>query len=122
MNPRSGTIDEDKRRRKEEEVGEDKVARDALPKYESIEDIPGVGPATASKLMEMGYATVESLATAAVNELVRAGMSDKAAMRIVSLARNATEIKFVPASEILVRRANIQRLSTGSKNLDNLMG
>jgi len=122
MNPRSGTTDEDKRRRKEEDVGEGNVARDASPKYEDIEDIPGVGPATASKLMEMGYATVESLATAAVNELVRAGMSDKAAMRIVSLARNATEIKFIPASEILARRANIQRLSTGSKNLDNLMG
>lgn len=122
MNPRSGTTDEDKRRRKEEVVEEGKVAKDASPKYESIEDIPGVGPATASKLMEMGYATVESLATAAVNELVRAGMSDKAAMRIVSLARNATEIKFVPASEILARRANIQRLTTGSKNLDNLMG
>jgi len=122
MNPRSGTTDEEKRRRKEEEVEEVKVAKDTSPKYENIEDIPGVGPATASKLMEMGYATVESLATAAVNELVRAGMSDKAAMRIVSLARNSTEIKFIPASEILARRANIQRLATGSKNLDNLMG
>jgi len=122
MNPRSGTTDEDKRRRREEGAEEGKVAKDASPRYENIEDIPGVGPATASKLMEMGYATVESLATAAVNELVRAGMSDKAAMRIVSLARNATEIKFVPASEILARRANIQRLATGSKNLDNLIG
>jgi DNA repair protein RadA len=72
--------------------------------------------------MEMGYSTVESLATAAVNELVRAGMSDKAAMRIVSLARDATEVRFVTASDILARRANIQRLSTGSKNLDNLIG
>jgi len=121
MNPRSS--DEEKRK-KEEEVEDVKVAKDAgtSTKYESIEDIPGVGPATASKLMEMGYATVESLATAAINELVRAGMSDKAAMRIISLSRNATEIRFVPASEILARRANIQRLTTGSKNLDNLMG
>ena len=29
-----------------------------------IEDIPGVGPATADRLREAGYITVESIATA----------------------------------------------------------
>ena len=33
-------------------------------KYEFIEDLPGVGPATAAKLKELGYHTVESLAMA----------------------------------------------------------
>jgi len=122
VNLRSGSIAEEKKRLEEEE--ETKMAEEARihPKYENIEDIPGVGPATASKLMEIGYSTVESLATAAVNELVRAGMSDKAAIRIISLARDATEVRFVPASEILARRANIQRLTTGSKSLDSLIG
>ncbi|MBO3803000.1 MAG: DNA repair and recombination protein RadA [Candidatus Brockarchaeota archaeon] len=122
MNPKTGSADEDKRKRRQEEGAKVAEEPQVRTKYATIEDIPGVGPATASKLMEMGYSTVESLATAAVNELVRAGMSDKAAMRIVSLARDATEVRFVPASEILARRANIQRLSTGSKNLDGLIG
>jgi DNA repair protein RadA len=119
--PRSSSIEEGKKREEEEGA---KTVEEAppRPKYENIEDIPGVGPATAGKLMEMGYSTVESLATAAVNELVRAGMTDKAAIRIVSLARDATEVRFVPASEILARRANIQKLMTGSKSLDDLMG
>ena len=119
--PRSSSIEEGKKREEEEGA---KAVEEAppRPKYENIEDIPGVGPATAGKLMEMGYSTVESLATAAVNELVRAGMTDKAAFRIVSLARDATEVRFVPASEILARRANIQKLMTGSKSLDELMG
>jgi DNA repair protein RadA len=122
MNPKTIPTDEErKKKRQEGEIRADEEPQ-VRTKYATIEDIPGVGPATASKLMEMGYSTVESLATAAVNELVRAGMSDKAAMRIVSLARDATEVRFVTASDILARRANIQRLSTGSKNLDNLIG
>jgi len=124
MSPKSRPIEEG-RRGKRREGGEEAKAIDEAaihPKYENIEDIPGVGPATASKLMEMGYATVESLATAAVNELVTAGMTDKAATRIISLARDATEVRFVPASEILARRANIQKLTTGSKSLDDLIG
>jgi DNA repair protein RadA len=39
-------------------------------KYQTLEDLPGVGPATASKLKEIGFRTVESVATAAVAELV----------------------------------------------------
>ncbi|MGQ9514918.1 MAG: DNA repair and recombination protein RadA [Thermoproteota archaeon] len=119
MSPKPKSIEE---RRRSEEESDNTKENTIHTKYESIEDIPGVGPATASKLMEMGYSTVESLATAAVNELVRAGMTDKTASRIIALARDATEVRFVPASEILARRANIQRLSTGSKNLDNLIG
>lgn len=35
-------------------------------KYEYLEDLPGVGPATAQKMRELGFNTVESLATAGV--------------------------------------------------------
>ena len=38
-------------------------------KYEFIEDLPGVGPATAQKLRELGYHAVESLAMATAREL-----------------------------------------------------
>ncbi|MCW4042201.1 MAG: DNA repair and recombination protein RadA, partial [Candidatus Bathyarchaeota archaeon] len=34
-------------------------------KFESIDDLAGVGPATANKLIDLGYQTIESLATAA---------------------------------------------------------
>ena len=119
MSPRPRSIEEGKKREEETKTPEEDTKH---PKYETIEEIPGVGPATASKLMEMGYSTVESLATAAINELVSAGMTDKAATRIISLARDATEVRFVPASEILARRDNIQKLTTGSKSLDDLIG
>ncbi|MDW8033725.1 MAG: DNA repair and recombination protein RadA [Nitrososphaerota archaeon] len=95
---------------------------DKMEVFESIEDIPGVGPSTAAKLRELGYTTVEALATATINELVEGGISDKIAAKIISLARNSINVKFVSALEILKQRENIQKLTTGSKRLDSLLG
>ncbi|MEM3031706.1 MAG: helix-hairpin-helix domain-containing protein, partial [Nitrososphaerota archaeon] len=53
-------------------------------KYRDIEELPGVGPATAEKLRELGFTTVESIATAAVSEIVAAGFSEKRALELIS--------------------------------------
>ena len=37
-----------------------------------LEDLPGVGPATAEKLREAGFGTVEAIAVASPGELVTA--------------------------------------------------
>jgi len=52
-------------------------------KYEFIEDLPGVGPATAQKLRELGYHTVESLAMATSRELEPVGVSEKNAFQVI---------------------------------------
>jgi len=91
-------------------------------KYESLEDIPGIGPATAAKLREMGFQTIESLATATVKDLLPAGIGEKQAAKIISIARNSIALTFVRADELLRMRANILRLTTGSKTLDSLIG
>lgn len=91
-------------------------------KYESLEDIPGIGPATAAKLREMGFQTIESLATATQKDLLPAGIGEKQAAKIISIARNSIALTFVRADELLRMRANILRLTTGSKTLDSLIG
>jgi len=91
-------------------------------KYELIEDIPGIGPATAQKLKELGFHTVESLATATIKELSLAGISEKQAAKIITEARNSLALTFVRADELLKMRQNILRLTTGSKSLDELLG
>ena len=87
-----------------------------------IEDLPGVGAATAEKLREIGYSTIEALATAAVSELAAAGIGDKKAAEIIAAAREAIEISWVTAKELAQLKTNIGRITTGSKALDNLIG
>lgn len=95
---------------------------EAKKKYETLEDIPGVGPATAAKLRETGFSTIESLATATIRELTIAGIGKKQAARIVGDARDSIALKFIRADELLKMRENVARLTTGGKTLDELVG
>jgi DNA repair protein RadA len=105
-----------------EEMEEEKNAEDvAKKKYELLEDLPGVGPATAQKLREMGYHTIESLAMATARELEPAGISEKKAFAIIETARSSIGVSFIRADELLKMRQNVLRLTSGSKVLDRLV-
>jgi len=76
-----------------EESEEEKTCEGvAKKKYEFLEDLPGVGPATAQKLREMGFHTIESLAMATARELEPAGISEKKAFAIIETARSSIGI------------------------------
>ena len=96
-------------------------AEPAKKKYEFIEDLPGVGPATAQKLRELGYHTVESLAMATIRELEPVGVSEKKAFAVIDAARSNMGVSFIRADELLKMRQNVSRLSTGSKALDKMV-
>ena len=101
----------------EEERVEDAVKK----KYEFLEDLPGIGPATAQKLRELGFHTVESLAMATARELEPAGISEKKAFAIIEAARSSISVAFVRADELLKMRQSVLRLTTGSKPLDRML-
>ena len=90
-------------------------------KYEFIEDLPGVGPATAGKLRELGYHTVESLAMATSRELDPVGVSEKKAFQIIQAARSSIGLSFIRADELYKMRKTVVRLSSGSKALDKIL-
>jgi DNA repair protein RadA len=90
-------------------------------KYEFIEDLPGVGPATAAKLKELGYHTVESLAMATSRELDPVGVSEKKAFQIIEAARSSIGISFIRADELFKMRQTVLRVSSGSKALDKIL-
>lgn len=90
--------------------------------YEFIEDLPGVGPATAQKLRELGYHTVESLAMATAREMEPAGVSEKKAFQIIEAARSAIGVSFIRADELYKMRQSVLRLTSGNKGLDKLLG
>jgi len=90
-------------------------------KYERLEDLPGVGPATAQKLRELGFNTVESVATAAIKELEPAGISEKKALDVIRAARSTLSLTFMRADELMKIRQTVMRLTTGSKAIDEVL-
>src|SRR6266550_2127543 len=98
------------------------VTQETARKYEVVEDLPGVGPSTADKLKELGFHTVESLATATIRELVPAGIGEKQAAKIIGVARDSISLSFIRADELMRMKANVRRLTTGSKSFDELVG
>jgi DNA repair protein RadA len=89
----------------------------------NIDDLPGIGPATAKKLRESGFGTLESLATVSIGELVAVGnLGEATSSKIIRAARDALNFGFIPADEILERRRNMLKITTGSAALDDLFG
>ena len=90
----------------------------------TIEDLPGVGEATAEKLRENGFDDIMTLAVASPKDLSDlAGVAEGSAIKIIASARKFADIgNFETGEQILERRRDITKLTTGSKNLDNLLG
>ena len=94
-----------------------------------LDELPGVGPATKAKLKDAGIETILDLATAGPMDIAEAvdidvskavELNNKARKKLVEL--NRLEPDFINASDLLVKRKAIDRISTGSKNLDDLLG
>jgi DNA repair protein RadA len=89
----------------------------------SIEDLPGVGAATAEKLRDAGFDNLMGLAVATPGELVEAtGMGESAAKKLIHASRKNMDMGFTSGDELLAKRENIKRVSTGSKAFDDLIG
>jgi DNA repair protein RadA len=106
-------------------MAKDKEQRDAKQEKKELTlyDLPGVGAATAEKLIASGYSDLMSIATAPPSELVDAtGMGDALAKKLIAIARASLEMGFETGEELLRRREQVIKLSTGSQALDALMG
>lgn len=89
----------------------------------SIQDLPGVGAATAEKLESAGYHDMMSVAVATIGELCEtAGVSESVARKMINAARANMKMGFVTGTEVLAKRATVQKISTGCESFDQLMG
>lgn len=92
-------------------------------KVKSISDLPGVGATSAEKLIGAGYRTLENIAVASPAELMEAaGLGEITATKAINAARESLEMGYETADKIQERRKTIGRLTTGSKELDELIG
>ena len=92
-------------------------------KIEDIADIPGVGEKIAEKLKKASYIDMMGLAAASPMEVAEAAeIGEPTADKIIKTARKVLKIDFETATVVYERRENIGKISTGSKNLDILLG
>ena len=105
-------------------VEEKKVEQKQEEKKETVlKNLPGVGPATIEKLEAVGFSDLMSIAVATPGELSDAtGMGDAAAKKLIAIARNNLDMGFVSGEEVLEKRNNILKISTGLKAFDDLLG
>ena len=90
----------------------------------SIEELPGVGPATAEKLRDAGYSDLMAIAVESPKVLAElAEIGENTAIKIIAAAKQAADVGgFETGDMILERRKNIHRLTSSSKAFDELMG
>jgi len=90
----------------------------------AIEKLPGVGPATAEKLMEAGFTDLMSIAVSSPAVLAEtADLGVNAAVKIIAAARKQADIGgFETGEALLEKRKLVGKLKTGSATLDELLG
>jgi DNA repair protein RadA len=85
--------------------------------------LDGVGTAMASKLRSAGITTVEAIAVIPPKEIAeKTGIGFNTVLNIVAAARESICVNFITAEEMWKKRQNLFKCSTGSKNLDKLLG
>ena len=89
-----------------------------------IDDLPGVGPATAEKLIEAGYSDIMSIAVASPRELAEAAeIGESTGAKLVVQARKYANVGgFETGTDLMEKRAQVGRITSGSKILDELLG
>ena len=89
----------------------------------TLEDLPGIGPRGATKLREAGYTELISIAAASSGEIAAAcEIGEQTAEKIIQSARSMLDMGFKTAADLLERRKEIGKITTGSPALDALIG
>nr|NIS14388.1 DNA repair and recombination protein RadA [Thermoplasmata archaeon]NIS22232.1 DNA repair and recombination protein RadA [Thermoplasmata archaeon]NIT80113.1 DNA repair and recombination protein RadA [Thermoplasmata archaeon]NIW91091.1 DNA repair and recombination protein RadA [Thermoplasmata archaeon]NIY06481.1 DNA repair and recombination protein RadA [Thermoplasmata archaeon] len=91
---------------------------------DAIENLPGVGPATAEKLIEAGFTDLMSIAVSSPQSLAEmADIGVNTAVKIIAAARKQADIgNFETGTEVMERRKVVGKVLTGSEALDELLG
>ncbi len=91
---------------------------------DKINDLPGVGPAIAEKLIDSGYADMMSIAVSSPKELSDvADIGETTALKIIQAARKTADVgNFETGTALLERRLKVGYITTGSKSFDELLG
>ena len=112
---------------KEKDNEECEPSRKKKKKEEKVEvklsELPGIGPAAIEKLEAAGIYDLMGLAVLGPKELSEmAGLGEAVARKAIQSARKMMDLGFQDGLEFAEKRQEIFHITTGSKELDNLLG
>ena len=107
-----------------ENIDEDEITIDIDEPEMTIEDLPGVGPATAEKLREAGFEELLAIAVMSPMELAeQAELGEAVSSKIIQAAKKLANIGgFISGNALLDRRKTVQKLTSGTSTMDELLG
>ena len=89
----------------------------------AVKKLPGVGEATLNKLIKAGFNSLESIAYTPPSIIKEeSGLGDKTTEKLIKASMEQLGIGFKSADVIWEHRKNIARVTTGSQELDDLLG
>jgi DNA repair protein RadA len=90
---------------------------------EAVKKLPGVGEATLNKLIKAGFNSLESIAYTPPKIIKdESGLGDKTVGKLIKSSMEQLGLGFKSAEAIWEHRKNIARISTGSQELDDVLG
>ena len=99
------------------------MAKEKEEDEKKLTDVPGIGPGIAAKLEAAGIYDLMGLAVMsppALSEL--AGIGEAVARKAIQASRSMMNLGFMSGDEYAKKREDIIFITTGSENLDNLLG
>ncbi|MFX0180172.1 MAG: DNA repair and recombination protein RadA [Candidatus Hodarchaeota archaeon] len=115
--------DEDLEEEDDSDFGEEIFNDNAQTCVEAVKKLPGVGDATLKKLIKAGFNSLESIAYTPPSIIQEeSGLGDKTTAKLIKASMEKLNIGFKSAEDVWEHRKNIARISTGSQELDDLLG
>ncbi len=94
-----------------------------LEGVDAVKKLPGVGEATLKKLIKAGFGSLESIAYTPPSIIQDAsGLGEKTTSKLIKSSMQKLNIGFKSAEVVWEHRKNIARITTGSQELDDLLG
>jgi DNA repair protein RadA len=90
---------------------------------DAVKKLPGVGEATLNKLIKAGFSSLESIAFTPPSIIQNeSGLGEKTTAKLIKSSMEKLNIGFKSAEDVWAHRKNIARITTGSQELDDLLG
>ncbi len=112
-----------KEEKEDKEEKKEKKEKKKEEKEYTLSDLPGIGPSSIAKLEAAGIYDLMGVAVMTPAGLAEtAGLGEAGARKAIQAARKMMSLDFQTGTDYAKKREEIFVITTGSKNLDNLLG